>query len=69
MVIVLPFENIVLTVGSQINCKEFRWNYGGLERTEVILHLPKFKMEETIELKQVLVEIRGALEYSALEYF
>ncbi|CAH1368332.1 hypothetical protein MTP99_009701 [Tenebrio molitor] len=32
-----------------------------LERTEMILHLSIFKMEETIEPKEILVEVRGAI--------
>jgi hypothetical protein len=46
---------------AKLTAKGFRGSMEDLERTEMILHLSKFKMEETIELKEILVEVRGAV--------
>jgi hypothetical protein len=46
---------------AKLTAKGFRGSMEDLERTEMILNLSKFKMEETIELKEILVEVRGAI--------
>lgn len=56
MIIILPYE----VEGLSYVEKNFNWNYiitAESSNGEIILHVPKFKIESTIDLQQILTNV------------